>query len=77
MRRDFCMYPELSGEEERTSRVVADRLRELGLDVQTGVGGYGVVGMLHGATPGPVIAYRADMDAMPVQDALETMSCPA
>ena len=72
MRRDFCVYPELSGEETRTSRVVTERLRALGLDVQTGVGGYGVVGTLRGANPGPVIAYRADMDAMPIQDVLET-----
>jgi len=71
-RRDFCMHPELSGEEQRTAQVIAARLRELGLTVQTGVGGYGVVGVLPGAHPGPIIAYRADMDAMPVPDALET-----
>jgi len=71
-RRDFAMHPELSGEEQRTAQVVADRLRALGLAVQTGVGGHGVVGVLQGAHPGPVVAYRADMDAMPIQDALET-----
>ena len=71
-RRDFYMHPELSGEEERTSRVVAERLRALGLAVQARVGGYGVVATLRGARPGPVIAYRADMDALPVQDALKT-----
>ncbi len=71
-RRDFYMHPELSGEEQRTAQVIADRLRELGLAVQTGVGGHGVVGVLQGAYPGPVVAYRADMDAMPVQDTLET-----
>jgi metal-dependent amidase/aminoacylase/carboxypeptidase family protein len=71
-RRDFYMHPELSGEEQRTAQVIADRLRELGLIVQTGVGGHGVVGVLQGAHPGPIVAYRADMDAMPVQDALET-----
>lgn len=70
-RRDFYMHPELSGEEGRTARVIAARLRALGLAVETGVGGYGVVGLLHGASPGPVVAYRADMDALPVQDTLE------
>ena len=70
-RRNFYMHPELSGEEKRTARVVAARLRKLGLTVQTRVGGYGVVGVLQGARPGPTVAYRADMDAMPVQDTLE------
>ncbi len=70
-RRNFYMHPELSGEEKRTARVVAARLRQLGLAVQTRVGGYGVVGVLEGARPGPTVAYRADMDAMPVQDTLE------
>jgi len=72
MRRDFYMHPELSGEEQRTAQVTAGRLRELGLTVRTGVGGHGVVGVLQGAHLGPIVAYRADMDAMPVQDALET-----
>ena len=72
MRRDFYMHPELSGEEQRTARVIADRLRDLGLAVRTGVGGHGVVGVLEGAHPGPIVAYRTDMDAMPVHDALET-----
>lgn len=72
MRRDFAMHPELSGEEQRTAQVIAGRLRELGLTVQTGVGGHGVVGVLQGARPGPIVAYRADMDALPIQDALET-----
>ncbi len=71
-RRDFYMHPELSGEEQRTARVIAARLRKLGLTVQTRVGGYGVVGVLEGARPGPTVAYRADMDALPVQDTLET-----
>ena len=72
MRRDFYMHPELSAEEQRTAQVIAARLRELGLTVQTGIGGHGVVGVLQGAHPGPIVAYRADMDAMPIQDALET-----
>ncbi|MDT5296259.1 MAG: hypothetical protein QOJ76_3139 [Acidobacteriota bacterium] len=68
-RRDFHMHPELSNREERTSRVVAERLRALGLtDVKTGVGKYGVTALLVGAKPGPVVAVRADMDALPIQE---------
>ena len=63
LRRDIHRHPELSGAEERTAGIVAARLRELGLEVKTGVGGHGVVGLLRGAKPGPLIAYRADMDA--------------
>jgi amidohydrolase len=66
-RRDFHMYPELSNREERTARVVAERLRAIGLDeVKTGVGKHGVVALLKGGKPGPVVAWRADMDALPV-----------
>lgn len=73
-RRDFHINPELSNREERTSRVVAERLRSLGLDeVKTGVGKYGVVGVLKGKQPGPVVAVRADMDALPIQ---ETINVP-
>jgi len=72
-RRDFHMHPELSNREERTSRVIAEKLRNLGLDeVRTGVSRYGVVALLKGARPGPVVALRADMDALPIQDALAT-----
>ncbi|HST53410.1 MAG TPA: amidohydrolase [Pyrinomonadaceae bacterium] len=68
-RRDFHMHPELSNREERTSRVVAERLRAIGLtDVKTGVGKYGVTALLVGAKPGPVVAVRADMDALPIQE---------
>jgi amidohydrolase len=68
-RRDFHMNPELSNREERTSRLVAERLRALGLeDVKTGVGKYGVTALLKGAKPGPVVAVRADMDALPIQE---------
>ncbi|HWO01314.1 MAG TPA: amidohydrolase [Blastocatellia bacterium] len=68
-RRDFHMHPELSNREERTSRIVAERLRALGLDeVKTGVGKYGVVALLKGGKPGPVVAVRADMDALPIQE---------
>ncbi|CAN7171300.1 amidohydrolase [Variovorax paradoxus] len=65
-RRDFHRHPELSGQEERTARKVAEHLRSLGLEVTTGVGGHGVVGLLKGALPGKVVALRADMDALPV-----------
>ncbi|HKG22143.1 MAG TPA: amidohydrolase [Blastocatellia bacterium] len=70
-RRDFHMHPELSNREERTSRVVAERLRALGLDVKTGVGKHGVVALLKGARPGPVVAVRADMDALPIQENID------
>jgi len=64
VRRDIHRHPELSGQEERTAALVADRLRALGMEVETGVGGYGVVAVLRGGQPGPVVAYRADMDAV-------------
>lgn len=64
LRRDLHRHPELAGEEERTARIVADRLRALGLEVRTDVGGHGVVGVLRSERDGPVVAYRADMDAM-------------
>jgi amidohydrolase len=71
-RRDFHMHPELSNREERTARIVAERLRELGLDeVRTGVGRHGVVGLLRGGRPGPVVAVRADMDALPIQETID------
>ncbi len=71
-RRDFHMHPELSNREERTSRLVAERLREMGLDdVKTGVGKYGVVALLKGSKPGPVVAVRADMDALPIQETID------
>ncbi|MFN8004850.1 MAG: amidohydrolase [Acidobacteriota bacterium] len=70
-RRDFHMHPELSNREERTARVVAERLRALGLDeVKTGVGKHGVVALLKGKQPGGVVAVRADMDALPIQETL-------
>ncbi|MCC6859550.1 MAG: amidohydrolase [Bryobacterales bacterium] len=71
-RRDFHMYPELSNREERTARVIAEELRRLGFDeVRTGVSRHGVVGLLKGGRPGPVVAVRADMDALPVQETLD------
>ncbi|HEX6184019.1 MAG TPA: amidohydrolase [Pyrinomonadaceae bacterium] len=68
-RRDLHMHPELSNREERTARVVAERLRALGLtDVKTGVAKHGVTALLVGGKPGPVVAVRADMDALPIQE---------
>jgi amidohydrolase len=67
-RRDIHQNPELSFQEERTARVVADHLKKLGLEVRTGVGGHGVVGVLRGGRPGAVVALRADMDALPVTE---------
>jgi amidohydrolase len=67
-RRDLHEHPELSYEEVRTARVVAQHLRSLQLEVRTGVAQTGVVGVLRGARPGPVIALRADMDALPVTE---------
>ncbi len=67
-RRDLHQNPELSNRETRTARVVAERLTALGLEVRRGVAKTGVVGVLKGALPGPVIALRADMDALPVTE---------
>lgn len=67
-RRDFHEHPELSYEEVRTARVVAAHLRSLRLEVRTGIAQTGVVGVLRGGRPGPVIALRADMDALPVTE---------
>ncbi|MBC7896146.1 MAG: amidohydrolase [Cytophagaceae bacterium] len=64
-RRDLHRHPEVSGSEQRTAAVVATAMRQLGLEVRTGVGGHGVVAILRGGRSGPVIAYRADMDAVP------------
>jgi amidohydrolase len=70
-RRDFHQHPELSNREVRTSKVVASHLTALGLEVRTGVATHGVVGVLKGARPGPVVALRADMDALPVVEEVD------
>lgn len=70
-RRDIHEHPELSGQETRTAALVAAHLKQLGLEVQTGVGGTGVVGLLRGGRPGPVVALRADMDALPVTELVD------
>ncbi len=68
VRRDLHAHPELAFQEHRTAGIVAARLRALGLDVHTGIGGTGVVGLLEGAQPGPTIMLRADMDALPMAE---------
>ncbi|PIV34621.1 MAG: amidohydrolase [Lysobacterales bacterium CG02_land_8_20_14_3_00_62_12] len=67
-RRDIHQHPELGNRETRTAALVAAQLRALGLEVQTGIAKTGVTGLLKGALPGPRIAIRADMDALPVTE---------
>ena len=67
-RRDFHQHPELGNRETRTSKLVADHLRALGLEVKTGIASTGVTAVLKGGKPGPRIALRADMDALPVTE---------
>jgi carboxypeptidase Ss1 len=68
IRRAIHANPELSFQEFDTAKLVADRLKSLGIAVKTGVGGTGVVGLLKGAQDGKVVALRADMDALPIQE---------
>jgi len=68
-RRDLHAHPELGFAETRTAQVIAAHLESLGLEVRTGIGRTGVVGVLRGTGPGRVVALRADMDALPVQEA--------
>ena len=72
-RRDFHQHPELGLQETRTSKIIADHLRSLGLEVQVGVPGAptAVVGVLKGAKPGRVVALRADMDGLPVTEQVD------
>jgi amidohydrolase len=70
-RRDIHQHPELSNRETRTADLVAQQLRALGLEVRTGVAKTGVVGVLRGGRPGPVVALRADMDALPVTEEVD------
>jgi amidohydrolase len=69
-RRDFHQHPELSNQEFRTAKIVADHLRSLGMEVETEVAHTGVVGTLHGGD-GPVVALRADMDGLPVTELVD------
>ncbi|MCZ7540903.1 MAG: amidohydrolase [Anaerolineae bacterium] len=68
LRRDLHRHPELGFALPRTAGIVAGRLRELGLEVRTGVGESGVVALLEGAADGPTVLVRADMDALPIQE---------
>lgn len=67
-RRDLHRHPELAFQEHRTAGLVAGSLAQLGLEVQTGVGQTGVVGILEGARPGPTVLLRFDMDALPINE---------
>jgi amidohydrolase len=69
VRRDLHAHPELSNREERTGRLVAQRLRDLGLEVRYPVAKTGVVGVLRGGLPGGVVALRADIDGLPIEEA--------
>jgi amidohydrolase len=68
IRRDIHAHPELGFEEVRTAGLVARELTRLGISHQTGVGKTGVVGLIEGGRPGPVLAIRADMDALPIEE---------
>ena len=65
LRREIHRHPEVSGREAQTSALIETKLRALGLEVRSNIGGHGVVGILKGGRPGPLVAYRADMDAVP------------
>lgn len=71
-RRDFHRHPELAFQEHRTAGIVADELNRLGLEVQTGIGQTGVIGILEGESDGPTLLYRADMDALPILEENDT-----
>ena len=71
MRRDFHRHPELSFQERRTSEIIAERLHAAGLEVRTGIARTGVVGVLRGERPGRTVAWRADIDALPLTETLE------
>ncbi len=66
IRRDIHCHPELSMEETRTAALVSAYLQKLGLEVRTGIGGTGALGILRGGKPGPIVGVRGDMDALPI-----------
>ncbi len=68
IRRQFHMYPEPSGEEKKTAETIAGILKEAGLEVEEGVAGTGVVGVLKGSVDGYTVALRAEMDALPIEE---------
>ncbi len=70
-RRDFHEHPELGNHETRTAAIIAKELTALGMEVKTGVAYTGVVGILKGGKPGPVVALRADMDGLPVTERVQ------
>ncbi|MCF0065000.1 amidohydrolase [Dyadobacter chenwenxiniae] len=70
-RRDFHQNPELGNREFKTAEKVASHLKQLGIEVQTGIAHTGVVGLLKGGKPGPVVALRADMDGLPVTERVD------
>jgi amidohydrolase len=70
-RRDIHQHPELGNRETRTSKLIADKLKSLGIDVKTPVAHTGVVGTLRGGKPGRTVALRADMDALPVVEQVD------
>ena len=74
-RRDIHEHPELGEQETRTAALVAEHLKKLGLEVKTGIAQTGVVAVLRGGKPGPVVALRADMDALPVKE--PEKDCPS
>jgi amidohydrolase len=72
LRRDFHRHPELSLQEHRTAQIIAERLHAAGLEVRTNIGGStAVMGILHGDRPGRTIAWRADIDALPLTELLQ------
>jgi len=71
-RRDFHRHPEIGFQETRTAGIIAEELRQLGLEVQTGLGQTGVVGLLEGEEDGPTLLLRFDMDALPVREENQT-----
>ncbi|ANS75085.1 peptidase M20 [Paenibacillus yonginensis] len=70
-RRYLHQHPELSFQEKHTALFIAEQLRSFGIEIRTGVGGNGIVGVIRGGSPGPRIAFRADFDALPIQDEKE------
>lgn len=70
-RRDIHQHPELGNREFRTAKLIADHLRSLGMEVETGIAHTGVVGILRGQAESPVVALRADMDALPVKEMVD------
>ena len=70
-RRHLHQHPELSNQEVETAKFVAARLREMGLEPKTGIARHGVTALIRGGTPGPTVALRADMDALPVTEEVD------